>query len=157
MKYYRFMSEEELIRMLNGDILENLDPHNGCITDSEGFCFLREDSTLESQYGVEKVFGIKDEPWASAYEILAGNITSDYFVEFETSKELKEGFGRYANVHSDDWFDYCSVKEYSTVEYSTGWMIPTRIWQRKSIGEYVEFGFQFAFPDYYEQKYDYLS
>ena len=101
MKFYRFMSEVELIKMLNGDILENLDPHKGSATNSEGFCFLREDSTLESEFGVEKVFEKKAELWESALEFLYGIVNDDYFVEFETAKELKEGYGRYANPHSD--------------------------------------------------------
>lgn len=161
MKYYRFMSKLEYTKLLNGSILTNDNPHDKSRTSSHGFCFLREDSSLFSD-SLEKSFNAIrdfDEPWDSASEFLSGIVTSDYFVEFETTEDdyFSEGYGIYADPYDWAWDARCCVREYSLIEYDASWLRPVRAWQWNA----EDFNFVPVHPtcatsDSYWEKYEYL-
>jgi hypothetical protein len=74
-----------------------------------------------------------------AYQFLSGIVNDTYAVVFESTNELRKGFGVYASP--DEYDDCCgmTVTEYSTCEYSNESMIPIwYCWDVESLCEEAE-------------------
>lgn len=118
MKFYRFMSEREFIKMSAGCPMTNNNPHSNRRTASVGFCFLGEKT--EDDNG--NVYTPE-----SCIEFLSGIVSSDILVEFEGNEDvLNESYGVYANPMTSDWDDFITIPEYCTCEYDREMLVPTR-------------------------------
>lgn len=110
----RFMSQEELESLLEGDELENDTKfeQNG----SEGFCF----------------FDMDDIDPFTAQHILTGIATMDFVVEFmvkeETFKKMTKAKGRY-HLPNKPMFETTDITEYSITKYNRGDFFPWQIWR----------------------------
>lgn len=99
MKVFRFMSIEELKKLLNNEELINNTEHKA-FTNSVGFCFMKYDETPEQ-----------------AYEYLSGIVSKDLCVVFETKKRLKKTYGIYADPYGH-FFDTVTKDEYCINKYN---------------------------------------
>lgn len=99
MKVFRFMSVEELKKILNNEELINNTEHKA-FTNSVGFCFMKYDETPEQ-----------------AYEYLSGIVSKDLCVVFETKKRLKKTYGIYADPYGH-FFDTVTKDEYCINKYN---------------------------------------
>lgn len=100
MKLFRYMSKNEFNKLINGETLKNDKKHTG-FTDSVGFCF------MEGEEGTAEY----------CYDFLSGIVSNEVLVLFETDKELKKGYGRYADPYGS-FFDTIMKTEYSITEYN---------------------------------------
>ena len=162
MKYYRFMSEDEFNKLINGETLVNHNPHVKCRTTSIGFCFLREDSVANGC----GTYGMSEEIWhyMASNEVQAAREmiwntpgSNDVFVVFESSKEMKQSYGVYADGFSDGWDDFVRINEYCTEEYNNKEMVPIRAWRKIEGHEYEQFNFICIESNYWEEKYEELG
>lgn len=91
-KIYRFMSGNELSKLLRGDFIEDKGTWKRAQTSSRGVCFLPK-------------INYKGENYLDFYqksEILAiSNFNSVFLVEFSTDVELKESFGYYPEIFDE--------------------------------------------------------
>lgn len=122
---YRYMSMAEFKKLMAGEELVNNDPHNGQATDSVGFCFLPSIIRLEKN-GICRHCSPND-----AIRFLAGIVSEDVLVEFQTKAGFKKACGRYENPwnHDLDPFaapDYVYVGELSLTAYSRELLRPVR-------------------------------
>lgn len=105
MKVFRFMSDEEFEKYLNGETLHNDTNHRQekRSTDSIGFCFMdTEDVAPEF-----------------AYEFLSGIVSDDVCVQFEVDESLlTESYGTYADPYGEDFFSTMNVTEYCCNSYN---------------------------------------
>lgn len=107
MKYYRYMSEKELNKLLKGDIIEGR--IHKARTSSVGVCFLGESTNVHGA----------DWNAIECYEFLSGIVSSDVLVEFDTEIKLNESWGIYADpAPYSGWFDTISITEYCIGSYS---------------------------------------
>lgn len=108
MKVFRFMSQKEFNKYLDGEKLVNTSDHRGKFSGSKGFCFFE-----YMDWDDDGVDGISPE---YAYEFLSGVATMDVVAVFETDVRLNKSHGRYANPYGS-FFDTIWMDEYCTTEY----------------------------------------
>lgn len=124
MKVYRFMSKRELERILAGETLVSDNKAcSGSRTTSSGFCFIPERVTFMS--GIREIIFTA----LQCYEFLAGIVSYEAVVEFETTEEsnLSIGHGVYADP-CGSFFATVVVDELWTPSYSKATLIPKRVW-----------------------------
>ena len=119
MKYYRYMSFREFEALCAEENLVNPSVHKNCRTDSQGFCFLGENTTFETEGTTYNFSPIQ------CYAFLDGIVSSDVLVEFNSEKPLKKGCGVYASPFQDD--ECIIIDEYSTAAYNAREMVPVRM------------------------------
>lgn len=119
MKVYRFMSEKEFTLLSAGCELIHTNARKAK-TNSEGFCFLPEKVTFSTN-GETVTF--KPE---QCIHFLGGIVTNDVLVEMETSVELHEGYGIYADPIDLEWGSTIDITEYSVQRYDRDTFIPVR-------------------------------
>ena len=125
MKFYRYMSLEEFVKMSTGkDMQANYHQqftHNN--TNSKGFCFLASKTVGKSTRNDETYEFSAEE----CLKFLGGIVCDEILVEFEDTDTLewewKYGYGRYANPydHGD-----MKINEYSLLEYNKSDLKPLR-------------------------------
>lgn len=124
-KIYRYMSYDEAIKLLKGEVLEHDCRKFEATTDSVGFCFLPEENHFRSRSGVVYNFSAED-----CYEFLSGIVTASVLMEFAVTKEaeqkLHKGYGVYADPDAG-WFSRIKIMEYSIPSYQKELLIPLRI------------------------------
>lgn len=119
MRYYRYMSIEEMRLMACGvDIIGHR--HDDALTSSRGVCFLGEKTLVESTNDSFEFSPVQ------CYEFLAGIVSKDVLVEFESDMQLKHTVGVYASPFSDDWDDMALADEYCIPSYNREIMRPVR-------------------------------
>ena len=97
---FRFMSIGEFQKLLTGETLKNDTQHKAATT-SVGFCFMSRE-VIDPE---------------SAYDFLAGVVSSDVCVVFKTAKDLVKSSGLYADP--DGFFSgMIVIDEYCTTEYN---------------------------------------
>lgn len=110
----RFMSEEELSKYLDGQLLENHTKfeQNG----SEGFCF----------------FDAEDIDPITAQHVLSGISEMEFMVEFyveeRTVEKMKKAYGTY-HLPGKPMFEATKLPEYSITEYNRRDFYPWQIWR----------------------------
>lgn len=109
MKVFRFMSQEEFNKYLDGEKLVNTTDHRNNFSGSVGFCFFKYRDLNDYVSG-----SISPE---YAYEFMNGVATMDVVAVFETDQELTKSYGRYADPYGS-FFDTIWKDEYCTEEYS---------------------------------------
>lgn len=112
MKLYRYMSEAEFNKFTAGIPVVGKS-HFDCRTDSTGICFLGEVTRFisgENEYTFSPEQCVKFLPlWHDQYIL----------VEFETSEDVTESFGIYADpIQCDDWYACIEIQEYCIDQYS---------------------------------------
>ena len=110
MKVFRFMSQEEFDKYLDGEKLVNTADHRSKFSGSIGFCFFEYLDWTDNSSG----HGISPE---YAYEFLSGVAAMDVVAVFETDQELTKSYGRYADPYGS-FFDTIWMDEYCKEEYS---------------------------------------
>ena len=109
-KLYRYMSLAEFYKYSAG--LEIIGKkHFKARTSSTGVCFLGEKTPA---IGESYTYSFDPE---DCYGFLAGIVSKDVLVEFETEVEVREGVGVYAEPQGGYW-DLMSIPEYSVDSYS---------------------------------------
>lgn len=129
MKLYRYMSINEFLKLMSGEKLTNTNKFSMNRTDSEGFCFLGEETA--SQHGYDHEEGqILTYDALSCLQFLKGIVSDEILVEFNPSesaiKKLHEGTGIYSDPQGD-YGDLICITEYSTTEYDKDAFNPNRI------------------------------
>ena len=109
MKVFRFMSQEEFEKYLDGEKLVNTTDHRNKFSGSIGFCFFEYLDWTDNS----SIHGISPE---YAYEFLSGVATMDVVAVFETDVQLNKSHGRYADPYGS-FFDTIWMDEYCTTEY----------------------------------------
>jgi len=125
MKFYRYMSIEEFVKMSTGkDMQANYHQqftHNN--TNSKGFCFLASKTVGKSTRNDETYEFSAEE----CLKFLGGIVCNEILVEFEDTDTLEwewnYGYGRYANLY--DHGDMI-INEYSLLEYNKSDLKPLR-------------------------------
>lgn len=129
MKLYRYMSINEFLKLMSGEKLTNTNKFSMNRTDSEGFCFLGEETAY--QHGYDHDEGqILTYDALSCLQFLKGIVSDEILVEFNPSesaiKKLHEGTGIYSDPQGD-YGDLICITEYSTTEYDKDAFNPNRI------------------------------
>ena len=111
----RFMSNEEKEAFFNGEELVNWEPHPEYYTDSEGFCFMKVNtSNIDSES--EILSEVK-----RSYEYLDGIVSNETGLVLEADVSLlTESTGRYADPYSSNsiWVtEYC-CNEYDSYDFT---------------------------------------
>lgn len=115
MKYYRFMSLNEMSKLSAGmDIVGKR--HYDCRTNSVGVCFLGEKTVDNNEHEYSPI---------ECYEFLSGIVSDEVLVEFESSLELKTSYGIYADPYGM-YEDLISITEYNHTMYNRETMKPLR-------------------------------
>lgn len=129
MKLYRYMSINEFLKLMSGEKLTNTNKFSMNRTDSEGFCFLGEETTYQQGYDHEEG-QILTYDALSCLHFLKGIVSDEVLVEFNPSesaiKKLHEGTGIYSDPQGD-YGDLICITEYSTTEYDKDAFNPNRI------------------------------
>lgn len=135
MKIYRFMSIEELNKLLAGVELVNESKHKGSRTSSEGFCFLPSLTVVmvddySEKYLTEDGYEPKRVCFAphKCLSFLSGIVSEDALVEFETTpnSHIKTSWGTYADPTTDEWGAYIDIVEYCSPSYSRETLTPVK-------------------------------
>lgn len=129
MKLYRYMSINEFLKLMSGEKLTNTNKFSMNRTDSEGFCFLGEETAFQHGYDHEEG-QILTYDALSCLQFLKGIVSDEILVEFNPSesaiKKLHEGTGIYSDPQGD-YGDLICITEYSTTEYDKDAFNPNRI------------------------------
>lgn len=129
MKLYRYMSINEFLKLMSGEELTNTNKFSMNRTDSEGFCFLGEETAFQHGYDHEEG-QILTYDALSCLQFLKGIVSDEILVEFNPSesaiKKLHEGTGIYSDPQGD-YGDLICITEYSTTEYDKDAFNPNRI------------------------------
>lgn len=129
MKLYRYMSINEFLKLMSGEKLTNTNKFSMNRTDSEGFCFLGEETAFQHGYDHEEG-QILTYDALSCLQFLKGIVSDEILVEFNPSesaiKKLHEGTGIYSDPQGD-YDDLICITEYSTTEYDKDAFNPNRI------------------------------
>lgn len=129
MKLYRYMSINEFLKLMSGEKLTNTNKFSMNRTDSEGFCFLGEETAYQQGYDHEEG-QILTYDALSCLQFLKGIVSDEILVEFNPSesaiKKLHEGTGIYSDPQGD-YGDLICITEYSTTEYDKDAFNPNRI------------------------------
>lgn len=129
MKLYRYMSINEFLKLMSGEKLTNTNKFSMNRTDSEGFCFLGEETAFQHGYDHEEG-QILTYDALSCLQLLKGIVSDEILVEFNPSesaiKKLHEGTGIYSDPQGD-YGDLICITEYSTTEYDKDAFNPNRI------------------------------
>lgn len=104
MKLYRYMSINEFLKLMSGEKLTNINKFSMNRTDSEGFCFLGEETAYQQGYDHEEG-QILTYDALSCLHFLKGIVSDEVLVEFNPSesaiKKLHEGTGIYSDPQGD--------------------------------------------------------
>lgn len=114
MKVYRYMSMTEFTKMSAGCDITGRRYHKAR-TESEGVCFLSEKTHAD---------GITYTP-EQCLSFLAGIVTNDILVEFETEEVLQECHAIYADPQGD-YYDIIVITEYCVPSYNRETFRPVR-------------------------------
>lgn len=129
MKLYRYMSINEFLKLMSGEKLTNINKFSMNRTDSEGFCFLGEETAYQHGYDQEES-QILNYDALSCLQFLKGIVSDEILVEFNPSesaiKKLHQGTGIYSDPQGD-YGDLICITEYSTTEYDKDAFNPNRI------------------------------
>ena len=129
MRLYRYMSINEFLKLMSGEKLTNINKFSMNRTDSEGFCFLGEETAYQQGYDHEEG-QILTYDALSCLQFLKGIVSDEVLVEFNPSesaiKKLHEGTGIYSDPQGD-YGDLICITEYSTTEYDKDAFNPNRI------------------------------
>ena len=114
---YRYMSDNEFRKLMNGDVLVNETDHSKSRhTHSVGFCFLQDLSLVE---------GGRSKEWftpATAILMLRTIVSEDVLVKFETEEVFRFSYGQYASPfeRGGDLFnpELVYMRELSLTRYS---------------------------------------
>lgn len=123
------MSINEFLKLMSGEKLTNTNKFSMNRTDSEGFCFLGEETAFQHGYDHEEG-QILTYDALSCLQFLKGIVSDEILVEFNPSesaiKKLHEGTGIYSDPQGD-YGDLICITEYSTTEYDKDAFNPNRI------------------------------
>lgn len=123
------MSINEFLKLMSGEKLTNTNKFSMNRTDSEGFCFLGEETAFQHGYDHEEC-QILTYDALSCLQFLKGIVSDEILVEFNPSesaiKKLHEGTGIYSDPQGD-YGDLICITEYSTTEYDKDAFNPNRI------------------------------
>ena len=127
MKVYRYMSNAEFNKLINGQSLHNPKVRNTACSNSCGFCFLAETTTFTTRDfdGQEKTYEYTPEECSS---FLDGIISEDVLVEFDVldTNLLNCGFGVYMNPVTVRYDVTIRISEYSCHTYDRTVLRPIR-------------------------------
>lgn len=123
------MSINEFLKLMSGEKLTNTNKFSMNRTDSEGFCFLGEETAYQHGYDHEEG-QILTYDALSCLHFLKGIVSDEILVEFNPSesaiKKLHEGTGIYSDPQGD-YGDLICITEFSTTEYDKDAFNPNRI------------------------------
>ena len=114
MKLYRYMSDLELKKYLDGETLISEKVHNKTKrTNSVGFCFLGEETTFRSSNGESYTFTS-----SQCLEFLGGIVSEEIVACFEFSDiDVTSAYGVYLDPFGH--FDECiTIKEFNVLKYN---------------------------------------
>ena len=125
MKLYRYMSLNEFFLLTAGKKIISFDRHETAHTNSEGICFLGENTTFMTTIiddeGDEDEKEMKYTPF-ECFSFIEDSVCSDILVEFEvdeTKVPLKKGEGSYPDPESFGYEASITIPEYSIHSYDT--------------------------------------
>ena len=130
MKFYRFMSMREFVRMMNGGTIDGRHNHMARTT-SHGICFLGE--FVQTDYKAPAIggwqwCGVSCSP-ADAFEFLSGIVSKDIIVEFEADPaNFTESVGVYAvpEEWGANWDSLMTTQEFTVPSYNRENCVPLR-------------------------------
>lgn len=125
-KFYRYMSEAEFKKLMNGEVLFNPKKRSVEHTNSNGFCFLAETTTFTTR---DWNGNLQEYAWSADYcDFLDGIVSDDMLVEFEVKSPdlLQEGFGVYMNPITTKHDKTIRISEYSCHTYDKTVLKPLR-------------------------------
>ena len=123
MLVYRYMSIEELNKVMAGVEISSDNKFKNCRTTSEGICFLPEIVKFWS----DSINDTVEFSPVDCFRFLNGVVSSNsILVEFETHEELTQSSGVYADPYTDDWDATICIDELCTKSYNRDTFIPKR-------------------------------